>query len=373
MNDKELREIRRRFRPDKNNILGIRGCFVNSNREIVSKFCQPMSTCSVEESEKLLAIMKKSLSGSLGTNLIDISFRTAQVVDSPEHSRLMTLRNSELKDENAADEFYKAVIDSVHIDGNYVILLAHDSYDVFSYTSDGMREDSSEMYSYIICSICPIKQLNTPLYFRSYDNSFRALDADAVLGAPMLGFLFPAFDDRASNIYGALYYTKDISDMNADFAERIFNVPLPMPAAEQKEVFDSCLCETLGEECSFEVVRSVHEQISEMVKEHKELKEEEPLTLSRDKLKSVLEYCGIDDEKVEKFGEQYDEQFGEKTEIAPKNILDVKKFELALPDVTIKVNPERKELVSTQIINGVKYIMIRAAEGVEVNGININL
>ena len=373
MNDKELREIRRRFRPDQSNIMGIRGCLVNENREIVTTFYQPMVKCTADESEKLLAIMKKSLSGGLGSNLIDISFSTKQVLESEEHSLLMNMRKSALKDEDAVNSFYNKVIESVSMDGNYVILLAYDNYDVFTYTTDGQKEDSADVFSYIICSICPVKQMKTALSFRDYDNSFHSIDADLMLCPPQLGFMFPSFDDRCANIYGALYYTKDISNINEMFIEKIFNTPLPMSASEQKESFDSCLVETLEGECDFETVRSVHEQISEIVREHKESKDDEPLTMTKKKLEEVLEYCGVDEERVGTFDKKYDDEFGSDTEINPKNIVDVKKFELATPDVTIKVNPERKELVSTQIINGVKYILIRAADGVEVNGVNINI
>lgn len=251
MNDKELREIRRRFRPDQSNIMGIRGCLVNENREIVTTFYQPMVKCTADESEKLLAIMKKSLSGGLGSNLIDISFSTKQVMESEEHSLLMNMRKSALKDEDAVNSFYNKVIESVSMDGNYVILLAYDNYDVFTYTTDGQKEDSADVFSYIICSICPVKQMKTALSFRDYDNSFHSIDADLMLCPPQLGFMFPSFDDRCANIYGALYYTKDISNINEMFIEKIFNTPLPMSASEQKESFDSCLVETLEGECDF--------------------------------------------------------------------------------------------------------------------------
>lgn len=373
MNDKELREIRRRFRPDQSNIMGIRGCLVNENREIVTTFYQQMVNCSAEESEKLLSIMKRTLSGGLGSNLINIEFDTKQVADSPEHSLLMSLRKSGLKDDDAVNRFYRSTADSINIDGNYVILLAYDNYDVFSYASDGRKEDSTDVFSYIICSICPVKQMKTALSFRDYDNLFHSIDADLVLCPPKTGFMFPSFDDRCANIYGALYYTKDIGDLNEAFIEKIFNVPLPMSASEQKESFMSCLTETLAEECDFETMRSVHEQVSEIVREHKESKDEEPLTVSKNKLEKMLEYCGVDKDKVDIFDKKYNDEFGSDTEVNPQNIINVKKFELATPDVTIKVNPERKELVSTQVINGIKYILIRAADGVEVNGVNINI
>ena len=373
MTDKELREIRRRFRPDKNSILSIKGCLVNADKEIVTKFNQPMATCSNEESEKILSIMKKSLSGSLGTNLIDIDFGQKQILEGDEHKLLMALRDSKLKDENAENEFYQRVIKSTDLEDNFVILLATDAYDVFTYTKDGEKEDSNSVFSYIIFSICPVKPLNTGLYFREADSSFRAFDAHSMLSNPEIGFMFPAFDDRAANIYNALYYTRDISNIHSAFIERIFNTDLPMSAAEQKDGFDSCLKETLDEECDFEVMRSVHSQISDMVKEHKDTKQEEPLKLTKSEFTTVLECCGIDGEKVNKFGNKFEEQFGKNAEIAPKSIVDVKKFEVNTPDISIKVNPDRTDLVSTQIINGVKYILIKANEGVEVNGVNIDI
>ena len=374
MTEKDLKEIRRRFRPDKNNITNIRGCIVNSQNTIVSTFSQPLATVSTEESEKLLAIMKKSLSGSLGTNLIDLNFSTKQVESGEEHGLLSTLRSTGLKDEEAVNTFYTKVIESTKIDGGFAILLAYDTYDVLSYSKSGDKDDvSSQMFPYIICSVCPIKPLNSGLYFKNDENLLRSVSLQTVLGNPEMGFMFPAFENRAANIYNALYYTRDISDVHPAFIQSIFNVDLPMSAAEQKENFGCCLKDTLAEECDFEVVKTVHEQVAELMEEHKNSKDDEPLSLSKETLKTMLQYAGIEQEKIEDFGNKFDEQFGKNAEITPKSIVDVKKFNLETADVTIKVNPERKDLVSTQIINGIKYIMIRAEGGVELNGIDIDI
>lgn len=374
MTDKDLREIRRRFRPDKNNITNICGCIVNSTKNIVSRFSQPLAAVSTEESEKLLAIMKKSLSGSLGTNLLSLNFSTKQVESSEEHGLLTALRSTGLKDADTLNKFYNKVIESVKIEGGFAILIAHDTYDVFTYSKDGGKDDvSSQMFPYLICSICPIKPLNSGLYFKNDENLLRSVSLQTVLGSPELGFMFPAFENRAANIYSTLYYTRDISNVHPDFIQNMFNVDLPMSAAEQKEGFGCCLKDTLAEECDFEVVKTVHEQVAELMEEHKNSKDDEPLALSKETLQTVLQYAGIEQEKITDFGEKFDEQFGKNAEIAPKSIVDVKKFNLETADVTIKVNPERKDLVSTQIINGVKYIMIRAEGGVELNGIDIDI
>lgn len=371
MTEKELREIKRRFRPEKNNIPKIVGCFVNSNKEIIARISQFIGTTDSVVSEKLLGVMKKTLSGTLGTNLCDINFSTKQVAESEQHKLLMTLRSSELKDNDALESFYKSVIESVKLDSNYVILLANDIYDVFEKQNEGEEAESSERFSYIICAVCPIKNAPEALTFKEADSLFHTVSASALLCSPEFGFMFPAFDDRKTNIYSALFYTRSLSESHSEFTENVFGKEAPMPPTVQKATFNECLSETLAEECSFEVIRSVHTQISEMVESHKESKNPEPLVISKATVKSVLENCGIAEEKVEKIGEALDESFGTNAELSPKNIVNVKKFELETPDVTIKVNPERSELVSTQIINGVEYILIRATEGVLVNGINI--
>lgn len=374
MNDKELREVRKRFRPDQNNISHIRGCFVNEKKEIVTEFNESLALCPQEETESLLAIMKKTLSGSLGTNLIDLKFRTEQVRESDEHALLMALKRSELSDDDAVHELFFRIKENVTLGGNYVILLAFDKYDYFEYGKDGEKnEDSFGVYNFFVCSICPIKHMKSAVSFHAYDNTFHTLSSDSLIGAPELGFIFPAFEDRKENIYGSLYYTHDITKNHTDFVKRIFDLELPMPAAVQKETFDECLSETMSGGCNFELLCSVQEQISEMIEEHKEEKSAEPLRVSKNEIKNTLKYCGIEEEKLEEFDKLYDEQFGEKTEVAPQNIVDVKKLEVKMPDVTIKVNPKRRDLVSTQIINGAKYILIKADENVSVNGIDIKI
>ncbi len=373
MTDKELREIKKRFRANKNSIFSIKACFVNNNREIVKIFEQPLAICSEDENDKLLSIMKKTLSGGMGTNLLNLEFSPQQVMESEEHKLLMTLKKSELKDDEALAALFEKIAGSISIDGNYIILAASDNYDVYSYSKDGEKQDSSEVFSYFVCCVCPVKPLKAGICFHSSDNSFRALAEQIMLGKPELGFMFPCFDDRATNIYNSLYYTKNIADIHPSFIKNIFGVEVPMSAPEQKDTFDSCLRETLEGECDFQVVRSVHDQISEMVQEHKDTKQEEPLKLSKSNLKTVLEYCGVDEEKVDKFGEKFEEQFGKNAELEPKSIVDTKKFEVSMADVSIKVNPERTDLVSTQIINGVKYIMICVNDAVEVNGVKIDI
>lgn len=375
MTEKEISEIRRRIRPDKSNITNILGCYVNEQKKIISKFNQSIGLMPQEEAERYLALLKKSLSGTAGKNLIDISFDIQQVRNSEEHKLLMGLRQSFLKDEAKVQEFYERVIDALEFEGNYLILLAYDTYDVPFRSKDGLKQQdaSSNVFSFILCSICPVKMKQPELSYFTDEKEFHNSKTGWVVAAPELGFMFPAFDDRASNIYNALYYTKNISENHSEFIDTVFHTNVPMPAADQKATFQSVLSDALESDCNFDVVQTVHEELCGMIELHKESKEEQPLVISKNQVKSVLQTCGVSDAHVEKFEKKYDVEFGEETEVMPRNIIDHKKFEIRTPDVVITVNPERSDLVETRVINGTKYFLICAEDGVEVNGVNIEI
>ena len=377
MNEKEIAEIRRRYRQGKTNIAHVVGCYVNEERQIVARFDQSLTLSGQEETDKFLALLRRTLSGTLGKNLIDITFSTAQVAGQAgdEHALLMALRDSKLQDEAAREEFYARAIETLDVEGNYLILLTCDAYDVPGFAKDGQRfeDGSEEVYTGILCSVCPVKMTKPALSYFVVENAFRNRDIDWLVAPPEMGFLFPAFDDRSTNLYGALYYTRDTTHSHTAFTDRIFAAPLPMPAAAQKETFDAILAESLGEACSCQVVQSVQEQLCSMIAEHKESGEPQPLLLDRHAAVRVLEECGVEENRVEAFGQRLEEDFGPEAALPPRNLVDTKPLELGGPDVTIQVNPERGDLVETRIIDGVRYILIRAEEGVEVNGVEVTI
>ena len=185
--------------------------------------------------------------------------------------------------------------------------------------------------------------------------------------------MFPSFDDRSVNIYNTLFYTKDASSDNSEIIDRLFKAEPPMPAAEQHEVFSSLLKEATADESNLEIIKNFRDEIGDMITEHKESRERERLTVSCDDICDILSSSDVKDEKIEGFRKGFNESFGEKTRLDPQNLVETKRLELKNADISIKINPERGELVKTQVIDGVKYILIRADEEIEVNGVPINI
>ena len=160
MNTKEIGEIRRHLRRDRSNITAIYGCYVNDAHQIVSESRLSTGMMPENEGEKYFAILRRCLSGTQGKNLIDLTFQTAQVTEGAEHKLLMDLRKSKLEDEELRGQFFQKVMDSLDLEGSYLILLGCDTYDVpfKSKDGEGQADRSEESYTYLICAICPVKQ-----------------------------------------------------------------------------------------------------------------------------------------------------------------------------------------------------------------------
>ncbi len=377
MNKKEISELSRRFKPEKANIGRIYGCYVNgSSKEVISYLDESIALMPQEEAQQYLTFLKKTLSGSLGRNLTDIVFSTEQVADSEEHRLLMALREDKA---DARQAFFQKVIDNLDMgDTNYLILCANDAYDVpFRSHGDVDRSardyasgESDQVFRYFICAVCPVKDGKLELGYFSGENEFHNCLAKQIVGAPELGFLFPAFDNRASNIYNALFYSRKPDEMHYEFIEGIFCTELAMTPAEQRETFESVLYDSV--DCSMDVIRSVHEQLTAKVAEHAESKDEEPLTVSCGDIGTILTDCGVAEEQLTSFKKGYEDRFGNAA-LNPENIVDVRHFEVKAGDVTITVSPEQSFLIETREVDGKKYIIIPADGGAELNGFAVKV
>lgn len=366
---KEIYEIKRLFTPSNCSISRICGCYVDGEKNKKAEFREAFLSLPEEDMFKYFEILRKNLSGTLGKNLLNLEFPLDAEMEGGPHEFLLNLRNSKLKDNELLDAFYDRIIETYDHVGNYLILLIHDAYDIPGRTSDGieMEDASDEVYSYIMCCICPVDLSKPGLSYNELENNFQNRVRDWVVAMPELGFLFPAFNDRSTDLHSTLYYSKNGDDLHDGFIEQLLGCPLPLPAGYQKESFQAIIEETLGEECSYETVKTIHENLSEMMEEHKD--QPEPLILDKYQVKSLLANSGVEDEKLEEFDKHFDETAGEKAAMFAANIVNTRAFEVKTPDVIIKVNPERTDLVETREIDGRQCLVITIDGGVEVNGI----
>ena len=372
MNKTEVTEIKKIFKKDDNGITRICGCYVDGEKNKRVELKEAFYSLPEEEMFKYVDIFRKTMSGTLGKNLMNMEFPMEEETnDDGKQKFMMKLVDSGLQDDALLDEFYDMVIKTYEYTGNYLIVLIHTAYDIPSITADGIEnEDASDyVYNFILCSICPVKLSKAGLCYNPENNSIEDCDRDWIVQAPANGFLFPAFNDRNTDIHSLLYYAKNADEVDIDFSYNLLGCTFPIPVKEQKETFHALVEESLGTTCDYEMVKNLHENLNEMIEENKE--NPEPLELDKEDVKKILSSCGVSEEKIDVFEEKFTENIGEDQKLVADNIANLRKFEVRTPNVTIQVNPDRTDLVNTQIIDGVPCIVIECSDEVEVNGIRV--
>ncbi len=372
MNKTEVTEIKKIFKKDDNGITRICGCYVDGEKNKRVELKEAFYSLPEEEMFKYVDIFRKTMSGTLGKNLMNMEFPMEEENnDDGKQKFMMKLVDSGLQDDALLDEFYDMVIKTYEYTGNYLIVLIHTAYDIPSITADGIEnEDASDyVYNFILCSICPVKLSKAGLCYNPENNSIEDCDRDWIVQAPANGFLFPAFNDRNTDIHSLLYYAKNADEVDIDFSYNLLGCTFPIPAKEQKETFHALVEESLGTTCDYEMVKNLHENLNEMIEENRE--NPEPLELDKEDVKKILSSCGVSEEKIDVFEEKFTENIGEDQKLVADNIANLRKFEVRTPNVTIQVNPDRTDLVNTQIIDGVPCIVIECSDEVEVNGIRV--
>ena len=371
MNKKEILEIRKQFTPANCAITRICGCYVDheKNKKLESK--DAFLSLPEEEAFKYFDIFKKTLSGTVGKNMLNMEFPIDAEMPGGTQEFLLKLRNSKLEDDMLLEEFYDKVIATYEYAENYYIILIHAMYDIPGKTSDDLEmfDASDEVYEYLLMSICPVSLSKAGLCYNAEDNRIEDRIRDWIVDMPDKGFLFPAFNDRSTDLHSMLYYTKKSSDLQPEMIDQLLGAKIPMSADDQKESFQMIIEDTLGEEGDYETVRNIHETLNDLIEEHKE--EPEPLALDMTEMKKVFEQSGVDAEKMENFERNFEENAGEKATLLASNITETKKFNIETPDVVIKVNPDRADLVETRIIDGRQCLVIPVDDHIEVNGINV--
>ena len=403
--------------------MGSEMCIRDSNK--VCKFGNTFLNLEEDEFYKYLEIANKALSGTIGNNLLELKFPIEEEEVGGRQHILMALRASKLEDENLLDTFYDLVIDTYDHAGNYLIVLFHDAYDVMSRTSDNNNlDESEEVYEYLICAICPVDLSKPGLGFLEDEHRIGPRVRDWVVGAVDTAFLFPAFNDRSTDIHSTLFYTKNTKEPHSEFMANGLGCGIERTATEQKMAFHSIVRNVLGaeDEHTDDVLLDLQQNLSDMIDEYAETHDddEDVFLLDKEVVTKLLADSEISEEKAAKIEKSVDEAFGEKPPAA-ENVIDSKALvqnelrveKMALEDqvgtltvqlnekdealaertsqliekqeeidnyiaetktydVVLRVKPEKASQIKSQVINGQKCLVIPMGEDehATINGVN---
>ena len=367
MNKKEILEIKKRFKKESATFTRVVGCYVDGNHNKVCKIGNTFLNLDEDEFYKYLEIANKALSGTLGNNLLNLEFPVEEEEVGGRQQILMALRETKLQDEALLDTYYDLVIDTYDHAGNYLILLFHDAYDVMTRTSDNNNlDESEEVYEYLICAICPVDLSKPGLGYLEEEHRIGPRIRDWIVGAVDTAFLFPAFNDRSTDIHATLFYTKNTKEPHSEFMANGLGCGVERTATEQKMDFHSIVRNVLGaeDEHTEEVLLDIQQNLSEMIDEYEETHDEEDVfLLDKDVVSKLLTDSNISEEKASRIEKSVDEAFGEKPPVAEhvidskallQNELRVEKLALEdqVGDLTLQLNKKEDELKerTTQLI-----------------------
>jgi len=328
MKKKDILELKRRLKKDECTFTRMCGCYVDSKKNIVLNIKETFLNLQEQEFFKYLEIARKTLSGTIGNNLLELNFPLDEENIGARQHFLMELKKSKLKDDALLDSFYELIIDSYDYTGNFLILIFHDAYDVITKTTDNAKlDESEEVYEYLLCAICPVSLTKPGLRYFQDDNKIGARIRDWVVESPSLGFVFPAFTDRSTDIHSIMYYTKNAKDPHPELMEEGLGCISKQTATEQKEAFNTIIRNALGndEEKSDHFFIEIQENLNNMVDEHETVnnKNAEPIILTNNAISDILIESGIPKEITAKIEKSYTEEFGDTPPVV-EHLIDTK-------------------------------------------------
>ena len=318
---------------------------------------------------------------------------------------LLGLRESGLRNPELLSHLYDMIIENYDYVGNYLILLFHDAYDVITKTNDDLKlDESEEVYTYLLCAICPVNLSKPGLGYREAENRIGVRIQDWVVGVPDVGFLYPSFIERSTDIHTLTYYVRDAKDSHADFIEAALGCGPKRTATEEKDTFHAIVKRAIAPiiEKSDDVLLDIQENLHTLVEEKEAemedlvIGEPEEFILTAEIIKEVLTQNEIPDATVAQIQDHFVEEFQD-TPPAVKHLVDEKaieknqkaKKELKLleevaslrqelkerdeisSDVSLRINPEKADQIKTEMIDGQKYLMIPVEENEQItlNGV----
>lgn len=371
MNKKEVLEIRKQFTPENCAITRICGCYVDYEKTKRLQTKTAFLSMPEEEEFKYFDLFRKTLSGKIGRNLLNLEILLEEEMPGGAQEFLLQLRDSKLQDDMLLEEFYDKVIENYICAGNYYIVLIHAMYDIPGRASDQteLYDASEEVYEYLLCSICPVELSKAGLCYDKEENLITERRREWEVGAPVKGFLFPAFNDRNTDIHAALYYTKKTEELQEQLTQALFGVNIPLSAEAQKSMFQKILGNVLENRAGYSIVMDVYDRLYELLEDWKD--DPDPVTVGKHELRRILENSGAAEEMAERFEKEYEEFIGRDTLLQVSNLVSPKGITIKTADATIRLEPSRMDMLEPTDLHGMKCLAVNADGLVEMNGISV--
>lgn len=201
----DLLELTRRMTPSRNCFGRVAGSFRDSEGNDDGTFNTFFLGLKEKDRDKQLSIAKSIPFAKTNEEIKEYKF-PGESKKSVEVYKLLTALNvCELKNDALLETFYDYIGDRYYSETEYAIYIYHGTYDIPAKGKDKeWLEGGEEVYSFIICAICPLIN-GEPL-------------------KPECGFLYPSFANRTSDPFHIAVYDATPDDPHMEFVSEIMGL-----------------------------------------------------------------------------------------------------------------------------------------------------
>lgn len=362
MEKSEVLEIKKTLALKKKcSIESVMTVLVDENKNIVNTVSNSLYSLSEEDAFKYLDLMKKAMSGKIDKNLFTLSF---PVKEDNAKDKEKVFENAYKHNKDACSQLIDSIIKNYPYPGKYLIVFGFGVYDVPKKTTDNATlDDSEEVYSFMICSVCPLVLAKDGLTLTK-ENEFSSRGDTWIVDKPDFGFLYPAFTDRSTDLHSALYYAK--KELHEEMVVNLFSVEIGKTSDTEKDAFSTIVKDTLGRDCSYEKVT----EITNMMLQRKidaEFNDDSP-EISKRELQKVLESVGATEDGIKQFNRSFDENAG--VSLKASSLIE-KTTKIKSDYVDVSISSDNMDYIESKVIDGREYLLIPVADDITVNGIPI--
>lgn len=376
MNKKETAEIKKNF-SDKSGFFimeKVLTAFVDNEKNLRYSNISSCITMEADEHELYENILKKVLNTNVGKSFTEYEFPNEAYEEGKSQDILYKLLKSELKDEEASDNFLNHITNNISYTGAFAVITAYCTYTVRKKDKlDELSGDNAdEVYRYILTAICPVEVSDTGFVFDSFNNEIiHKIDTELFISkAPSDGFLYPVFSNRSSDVNHVMYYSKKAGSPNISIIENVLGCNFVMSADNEKASFQNILKTVAGDELDYTLINTVNEKIKETVEQNKD--DTDTYTIDSDKIHDILEESGVSHERLKALDAVYEASCG-KAPLTASNLVESKTV-LKTAGITVNISPSASDKIRTSVVDGRKCLLIDIDDpNIEINGLPVNM
>lgn len=375
MNKKETAEIKKNF-SDKSGFFimeKILTAFVDAEKNVRYNQVNSCLTMSADEHEVYSETLKKVLNTNVGKAFVEYEFPNEAYDEGKPQNILYTLLKSELKDEQACENFVNHIAENLVYEGSYAVFTAYCCYTIRRKDkNDDFYDGEDEIYRYILTAICPVNTGSDGFIFDSFNNEIvKKLNTELIISKSASdGFLYPVFSNRSTDVNHVMYYSKKANDPNISMVEDVLGCTFVMSAEDEKANFQTILKSVVGNDLDYMLIKTVNEKIQEVVEENKN--DTDKAVIDDSKIKTILTDIGVPEERVNMVEPVYEKVCGD-APLTASNLIENKTV-LSSAGITVNIKPSASDKIRTSVIDGRRCLLIDIDDPtIEINGLPVTL